>query len=87
MGDYNHEERNVYLACGFTEREAKNLVEKYNEVMRQLQHTGANCLSRRIEAMEKNFTSKQIAFLDGILNIQNEILSDPKALLRLLMKD
>ena len=87
MGDYNHEERNIYLACGFTEREAKNLVEKYNEVMRQLQNTGMSFLSRRVEAMEKNFTSKQIAFLDGVLNIQNHMLSDPKTLLRLLMED
>lgn len=60
--NYNHEEKEIHKACGFTDEQVEEVFEKANSVTKVVQDR-KGALSEIVEGYENNLSKGELAFL------------------------
>lgn len=68
--DYNHEEKEIHKACGFTDEQVEEVFAKANSVAKAAQEK-KSALSEIVEGYENSLNKKELALL--LVSTQSEL--------------
>lgn len=68
--DYNHEEKEIHKACGFTDEQVEEVFAKANNITKVAQEKKST-LSEIAEGYENNLSRRELALL--LISTQNEL--------------